>query len=525
MNPSALAGICYSGQTAIIFFALLERDRFFMGSSQTLPSVSAIKVWQKGSRRDRLLVFGGWALAVFLSVWLGLQSVIYSWSGLPIRFGGVEVYITVYPPLVICLWWSLCFGFWWGAIPAYFATLTLALYAGMDLPWAVLFSCADPLGFMVFIFGYRAISVSKDLRSLNSLLFFMQLSFVASVFGSSGALVWSYTNRIDSTALLAIWQGWWLGFFLQSTCLVAPILWFTRPLIDRWQAKHPGFLVPPQDNPRQNVSRMALAMVGGVLAYGFLTIQLGAGQVQLALRPGEAGLLPGAAQTLVATSWVFFWVFGLIVVFIGFFGFQIFSQWLAKTDRLVSDLARANQDLALAAETDVLTGLGNRRAIARHLGLCWHRFRRYGESYCLVLIDLDHFKAINDEFGHDVGDLVLRDFAKNLQACVRAIDAVGRWGGEEFLVILPNVDADGASRFAGRLRETVGNSAVRLDELAVRYDFSAGLALSDPADDTTDAWMRRADQALLDAKRRGRGQSILALPASAGASVGVGASS
>ncbi|WP_156397968.1 MULTISPECIES: hypothetical protein [unclassified Duganella] len=101
---------------------------------------------------------------------------------------------------------TLALGWWWGAIPACCSTLVLALYAGMPLHWALLFACANPLGFSILAIGYRAMVMRRDLRQLTSLLFYVQLCFVASIFDSSGALIWSYTNHIAPGAQLPVWQ-------------------------------------------------------------------------------------------------------------------------------------------------------------------------------------------------------------------------------------------------------------------------------------------------------------------------------
>jgi hypothetical protein len=92
---------------------------------------------------------------------------------------------------------------------------------------------------MVMVIGYRATAMRRDLRGVADLLFYVQQSFVAAVFSSSGALIWSYTNGYDRTALLPVWQGWWLGGFVQSVVLVGPVMAALWPRIRRWQEAHP----------------------------------------------------------------------------------------------------------------------------------------------------------------------------------------------------------------------------------------------------------------------------------------------
>jgi hypothetical protein len=151
------------------------------------------RLWRVISRHERCCLFGGWLFSLLLSLGLGLLSVVDDWSGIPLQFGGVTVYITLYPALLISLWWSLCLVV--GAMPAYLTTLVLALYAGMAWQWAVLFAFADPLGVAVMVLGFRALPMLRGLRSMESVLHFIQLSFVGSIFSSSGALIWTYCNN------------------------------------------------------------------------------------------------------------------------------------------------------------------------------------------------------------------------------------------------------------------------------------------------------------------------------------------
>lgn len=474
------------------------------------PSVSPRRLLHHGTPQERAWVIGAWLVSLLASVGLGLLTVTRYWSGLPLDFGGVTVYITIYPPLLICLWWVLNFGWWWGALPAYLATLTLGLYAGMPWPWALLFAGANPLGFAVMHLGYRAIAIERGLRSVAAWLFYAQLAFVSSVFGSAGALVWCYTNRLDTTAALPIWQGWWLGSFAQCLLVLGPLLVAGEPALARWRAARPALMSPPPAEDRRPVLGWILAVVAGVLAYGWLTLRLGTDRVATALARGDAGPLADAAQTLSATVWVFFWVFALLVGFVGFFGHRLFTHWQAESARLLAELGHANQELALLARTDALTGLSNRRETEAQLQWHWQRARRFGEQVAVAMLDLDHFKAINDEHGHAAGDAVLRALAAAMRETARAVDVTGRWGGEEFVVVLPHIDRDGALAFAERLRQRVAGAPVPAGDRTIACHISLGLAVLKAQDATPEAWLKRADDALYAAKAAGRNRCVLA---------------
>jgi len=169
-------------------------------------------------------------------------------------------------------------------------------------------------------------------------------------------------------------------------------------------------------------------------------------------------------------------------------------------------------ELAARATTDPLTNLKNRRAAADALTSEIERARRYERAFAVVLFDIDHFKLINDDFGHEVGDNVLRAFARVLERSARATDVVARWGGEEFLAILAETDLEAASIFAERVRGGLKDANPLAEILEDRpagvrpVTCSAGITVLNALDDA-DALVRRADGALYDAKHGGRDRS------------------
>jgi len=165
-------------------------------------------------------------------------------------------------------------------------------------------------------------------------------------------------------------------------------------------------------------------------------------------------------------------------------------------------LLEANRRLAEQAMTDDLTGLANRRHGERQLEREIALAVRKGNDLGLVRVDIDHFKAINDEHGHQAGDRVLREVARRLGDAVRGGDLLARWGGDEFVAILPSTDRAGALRAAERLRAAVAESPVGVDEIATAVTVSVGWAHW--IGDTPGDLLARADQALYAAKDAGR---------------------
>ena len=166
------------------------------------------------------------------------------------------------------------------------------------------------------------------------------------------------------------------------------------------------------------------------------------------------------------------------------------------------------EDLRRMALLDPLTELGNRRYAEISLGSRLHELARYGWPLGVLFLDVDHFKEINDRYGHATGDDVLRMVARTLRHAARASDFLGRWGGEEFLALLPNA-TDGELRVAAeRFRTLVESSALRLPSGLVGVTASIGATLA-RSDDTPETVVRRADVLMYEAKKGGRNRVVV----------------
>ncbi len=179
--------------------------------------------------------------------------------------------------------------------------------------------------------------------------------------------------------------------------------------------------------------------------------------------------------------------------------------------RMVTNLKKAKEELQFQATHDALTGLFNRRHVMEQLHQGVSQSLRYHHPYTLVMFDLDHFKQVNDVHGHAAGDLVLSKMAAMLKESVREGDVVGRWGGEEFVVLLPHTDSDGARRAAEQWLKNMAELSLLLESGAtINISFSAGIASLDHADQKagvealSEQLLVVADECMYAAKLAGR---------------------
>ena len=170
---------------------------------------------------------------------------------------------------------------------------------------------------------------------------------------------------------------------------------------------------------------------------------------------------------------------------------------------LQQKLASINDALRFAASHDPLTQIWNRGEVLAFLGRELARARRGATPVGVALADVDHFKKINDEFGHQVGDLVLRELAQRFSRNLREYDGVGRYGGEEFLLVIPGCDLKTTARRANEIRTLISNEPFAQATGTRELTVSMGVATAEPSE-TVEELLRRADEALYRAKRSGR---------------------
>lgn len=262
-----------------------------------------------------------------------------------------------------------------------------------------------------------------------------------------------------------------------------------------------------------------MVLVGGVAVAFFLfeprAVVAGMVTALLVLAGSVAGMLAGVipyAPLLARAPYVDghvsgWWLFAMSVISVAA-GLALVTLFVYLTARLRDREARLHE----IARTDPLTGVSNRRRFLEVFAVEFERAQRYGGELSCVMLDLDHFKSINDRYGHVVGDRVLVAAAEAFRSSLRTADVIARWGGEEFALLLPHTNLAGAQAVAERCRRTLEEAVIATEGVEVGVTVSVGVS-GFPGDglDSPDSLMRSADAALYEAKSRGRNRVVSVL--------------
>lgn len=232
-------------------------------------------------------------------------------------------------------------------------------------------------------------------------------------------------------------------------------------------------------------------------------------------------LVVGMSNAVVDDAWMDAWIHNGFFVALALLGFTMLAIRLQRQMDRVTRLQvevhqkaaqqakRVEAEMRQLATTDGLTGLVNRRHFLDLAEQEMRRFRRYGGQLSLIMLDADHFKRVNDQYGHAGGDDALRHLAREIGSRLRESDVFGRLGGEEFAILLPGADAQGAAELAERLREAVARAPVTSGERQFPLTISLGVVTCDGSESVDEA-LHRADLALYQSKERGRNRVTVA---------------
>ncbi|MDO9243769.1 MAG: diguanylate cyclase [Rhodocyclaceae bacterium] len=258
---------------------------------------------------------------------------------------------------------------------------------------------------------------------------------------------------------------------------------------------------------REMVEIALMILMGGFLLATWVSIRIAAGVTRPIARINEVVARIGRGDLEARVAYDPAGVLAPLETGINGMAEKIAAAQHDLQDKIAAATAELRQQKEAAealARVDMLTGLANRRAFDEAALHEIQRAIRYGTPLALIMADLDFFKAINDKYGHHVGDQVLVDFARMLSASVRGVDLAGRWGGEEFIILMPGATLDEAVQAAERMRLAVAAAPTKIDGASCGYTASFGVAGFSAQEPTLDALLGRADRALYRAKALGR---------------------
>jgi diguanylate cyclase (GGDEF)-like protein len=439
-------------------------------------------------------VRAAWLIIGLLAMMLAYLEAKLGWSGIPVRILGFEIPLTIYPPLILTLLLALWVGPTWGGVFAWLSTFVSARTGGMDPGLAALFAVATPLQLLIVWGSLAILGVPADLRGPGSILKFMGVATIASLASSLAALLYIDSQALDIVSGQRIWQGWIIGDILQMM-LAVPILRLAGARVRGWIDRQ----FP--DPPRQVVSYTRSVMLVMVVVLMLIAlVAIGASQMITSLQ------IPETARTLTGEPLL------PRLRELGLFLGLLVAATFATTMVFTATLARVSERERLVSRRDPLTGALNRRSFREEYQREADRSRRLGLGIAVVVIDLDHLKAINDRHGHDTGDEVLRQFTRRVSSVIRDHDLLFRWGGDEFVLLLPHTSAQEAPALAERVRAAIAAEPMVTHTVAdpVRLTVSCGVAGTVEIPHEPDALVALADAALYRAKHDGRGRVFVA---------------
>ncbi len=467
-----------------------------------------IKYFRAGGASRRFTIY--WLLACFLIVPSGMLTRIFELTGLSITLLGLDLYITIYLPMLICLPMCLVFGYFWAAIPAYFSTVMVAILGDMPLQWIVVFAFANPIGLAMLILIYRTTPAKINLHDIPSVWFFVVASFLSSLSGSIGSFIWTYTNQVNLHDFFRVWQGWWLGGFIQALLICAPLLYvFASSLIQYKKMAFPEIAIHQEKRSTFKLAIILTTMV--LILFTWLAFKVGMmnvkDQIDMLSEDSTRALILDALNVIEFPVIIYIFV----LAFIGYFVFYFIDYWTLRLEQANTELTKHNDQLYQLSIRDNLTKAFNRGYLFHQMPELIEQAKVQQRALTVMVIDFDHFKKINDQYGHSAGDQVLKAFISEVQKILCEGQVFARFGGEEFVLATHQSASDEAKSLAIDLNELARQMVVHVNDDRIKFTISIGVFVTHDLGMMPDQMIDLADHALYQAKANGRDQYVMAV--------------
>jgi diguanylate cyclase (GGDEF)-like protein len=333
------------------------------------------------------------------------------------------------------------------------------------------------------------LNISPELRRWRDFVRFVLVCLIAPITASLAVLIWNTAHGLDPEAGFKIWKGWVFGDILQALLVVAPLLHLAGPRVRPWIDRQ--FATPPRYEVTYTraalIAAVTFSLIAVLVFVGIYTLQESLDLDATARTPSGELLVPRLREMQI--------YLGVLVAALTVAA-SVFSNVLARMGERQRGLSRRES----------LTGCFNRRAFYELFPREVERAHRLGQGVAIVFLDLDHFKAINDRYGHETGDRVLQQLSARLRGIIRETDLLFRWGGEEFVILMPHTGPGEGPALGERIRVAVAERPFAGNDVhpAVPVTVSVGVAGPSAWPTDPDALLARADAACYRAKEGGR---------------------
>lgn len=272
-------------------------------------------------------VFLLWIVVIALALWGTLAMIPQNWVSVASQNHGYGIihFFLFNPALLLGVLLFFWLGFEWGFTPVFLSSFMLAFHSGLEWHWAIIFGVSYVLGIAICGTAYHAFRVNYNLRSFNSIVFFISIMFIGSISSSLGAFIWSFSQNLTAYKTLVIWKSWWSGTFMQALLIIGPFLFFFSPWVER--LKERLFHNPEFSNVSKKWVFGAVSSITGALALFILSGRyLGRLRVKEVMRSGNVASVADVISALESFELITWISIGIIVI-TGFGAFVLLSGW------------------------------------------------------------------------------------------------------------------------------------------------------------------------------------------------------
>ncbi len=462
---------------------------------QHISFLNVIRNWKNKPGAQTILHF--WIIIVVVTVFVSLLTTLKPMNTLSIDLGFLHFHIQISLTLLVAVSFCLLLGPEWGIIPAFLASLTTVLYHQMPPLTGIVYALAHPSMLMVVWFSFFMLDLSPTLSRWRDWMWFAAVLSVGVIISSSGALVWAGSTHLSFTETHGLWEGRLIGDFLQILLINGLFQMTLGPRILIWVRGH----FPDGNHKSLNLKLLLPALIL-LLLVPIALIWAGSMRFLEQARTTLAPLMEHSSTALLSL-----FQYGLFLLILG-------TSIALATILFLYATAKRLQQVKSFSELDPLTRTLNRRSFPEIIYTEMNRCRRLGQWLSVIFLDIDHFKQVNDRYGHQAGDIVLQKMTHMLKSRLRPTDHIFRWGGEEFLVLLPHTEHADAVVLAERLRTMIQDTPVETDTtlMDIPITISLGVTGTRLFSIEPDDLVNRSDEACYRAKQKGRNRTEIAPP-------------